>query len=235
MGPRTIKQRLLAMAGLLVIVGGAVGVLFAVGALGNQGGGAAEEGEQIRKVDLLETPPAPGLTSLSVSAEKGKLAPDFELSTLEGGRARLSDFRGKPVYLNFWATWCGPCRAEMPDIYRLQQEHMELVVISVNRSEPVESAESFLGNIEREGGEKGVRFTVDGLDPDDTLYRKYRGLGMPVSVFINGRGVVTRIWNGQMRFADMENAFAEALASSASVRVTTLAAHAESRRTTSDG
>jgi thiol-disulfide isomerase/thioredoxin len=51
----------------------------------------------------------------------GKLAPNFEIDDFDGVRHRLSDFRGKVVFVNFWATWCDPCRLEMPDIYKLEQ------------------------------------------------------------------------------------------------------------------
>src|SRR5690625_7801865 len=55
--------------------------------------------------------------------EKGDLAPDFELETIDGETIRLSDFHGEKVLLNFWATWCLPCRAEMPDMQQYHEEH----------------------------------------------------------------------------------------------------------------
>ena len=54
---------------------------------------------------------------------KGQLAPDFELDSLDGKNMKLSDFRGKAVLLNFWATWCGPCKIEMPWFVELQKEY----------------------------------------------------------------------------------------------------------------
>src|SRR5699024_1179865 len=53
--------------------------------------------------------------------EKGDMAPDFELETMDGETVKLSDFRGEKVMLNFWATWCPPCRAEMPDIQKFHE------------------------------------------------------------------------------------------------------------------
>lgn len=206
---RGVRQRLVALGGLVVIVGAVLAVLFAAGVLGSQGGGGGTE-----PVALLDPPPAPGRPGLEVGPRVGRLAPDFEISDFDGNRYRLSDFRGKVVYVNFWATWCGPCQVEIPDMFELLQRHEgELVIISVNRREPVDRARTFLANIPRLDGGVGVSFTVDGIDPDDTLYRAYRGLGMPVSVFIDPDGVVTRVYNGLITLPQMEEAVAEALQS----------------------
>src|SRR5690606_32548559 len=65
----------------------------------------------------------------------GKLAPDFTLADLEGKEVSLSDFRGKYVLINFWATWCQYCDLEMPDLDRLYKENEDLVVLAVNVQE----------------------------------------------------------------------------------------------------
>ncbi len=64
-----------------------------------------------------------GLPEQSAVAAKGKIAPDFSLVTLDGKPAKLSDFRGKAVLLNFWATWCEPCKIEMPWFVELQKQY----------------------------------------------------------------------------------------------------------------
>lgn len=204
-----VGNRLLRALALAAIVGVALGALFATGNLGRQGGGVTESGVRIENARLLETSQPSGM-DLEAGTQPGRLAPDFEVSAFGGNRVKLSAFRGRPVYLNFWATWCGPCQAEMPDIYRLQQERGGpdgLAVISVNRGEPLGRAMEFIESIEREDGGKGVTFTVQALDPDDTLYQAYRGLGMPLSVFIDRNGVVTRVYNGLMTLSDMEEAW----------------------------
>lgn len=204
--PSGAWQRLLALGGLVVIVGGVIGVLALAGLLGTQGGGPG-----IRQVTLLDTPPASGWPDITVVPEAGKLAPDFEISSFDGERHRLSEFRGKPVYINFWATWCLPCGIELPDIRELQRRHGDdLVVITVNRGEPLGRAENYFGRLPRKDGGTGVSFTVNGMDPDDTLYREYRGLGMPVSVFVDPDGIVTRVVNGLIVLDDMEQLVAEA-------------------------
>ena len=200
-----LRSRALRLAGVAVIVAAALVVLYAAGILGRQGGGAG-----IENAKTLDTPPVPSQPDLSVSAEPGKLAPDFEVSDISGQRYRLSDFRGKVIYLNFWATWCVPCQVEMPDMYELLEREDNLVIIAVNRGESLDRAKRFLENLSRNDGGTGVSFSVDGMDPDDTLYEKYRGLGMPVSVFIDRNGVITRVRNGLLRLSQMEEALARA-------------------------
>ena len=218
-GGRDLQARLTALAGLVVIVGGAALVLFLAGVLGGQSGGETESGVKIEDAQVLAPPPAPGRGDLEVAPKVGALAPDFEISDYSGVRQRLSSFRGKAVYLNFWATWCVPCQAELPDMQELLERHQdELAIITVNRREPVGRAIDFFQKLPRLDGGTGVSFTVNGLDPDDTLYQEYRGLGMPVSVFIDANGVVTRVNNGLIRLPQMEEAVAEAVASAAPSR-----------------
>ncbi len=203
---RDLRKRLTALAGVAVAVGVAVVLLSVAGVLGNQGGG-----EGIEDAVLLDTAPVAGQPDLNVGPEAGKLAPDFEISAFDGTRHRLSDFRGKVAYVNFWATWCVPCQIELPDIQRLQELHTDdLVVITVNRREPLDRAMAYFRNLPRRDGGTGVSFAVNGMDPNDTLYQEYRALGMPVSVFIDANGVVTRVVNGLILLEQMETAVAEA-------------------------
>ncbi len=213
-GGRDLQTRLKALAGLVAIVGGAALVLSFIGVLGGQGGGTTATGIKIEDALVLETPPVAALGDLSVEPKVGSLAPDFEVSDFDGSRHRLSSYRGKPVYVNFWATWCIPCQIELPEMQELLDRHKdELAIISVNRAEPLGRAENFLSNIEKLNGEPGISFTVNGMDPDDTLYNEYRGLGMPVSVFIDANGKVVKVFNGLIDLSIMEESLAEAVAS----------------------
>ncbi len=213
-GGRDLQARLTALAGLVVIVGSAAAILFAVGVLGGQGGGTTATGIKIEDVLVLETSQVAALGDLSVEPKVGSLAPDFEVSAFDGSRHRLSSYRGKPVYLSFWATWCIPCQIELPDMQELLDRHKdELAIITVNRAEPLGRAENFFSNIEKLNGEPGISFSVDGMDPDDTLYNEYRGLGMPVSVFIDANGKVVKVFNGLIDLSIMEESLAEAVAS----------------------
>jgi thiol-disulfide isomerase/thioredoxin len=208
---RDFKSRLLALAGLVVIVGGAMAILFLAGALGSQGGG-----EGIEDALVLDPPRGPGQEDLDVLPKVGSLAPDFEISDFDGARHRLSDFRGKPVYVNFWATWCIPCQRELPEIQELLDRHEDdLAIITVNTNEPLDRAKAFFANIEKLNGEPGVSFTVDGMDPDETLYRKYTPFpgALPVSVFIDANGKVVKVLTGLIDLETMEEAVADAVAS----------------------
>ncbi len=80
------------------------------------------------------TTPDPGGTKTAVNAVVGNPAPDFTLADLDGNQVSLSDFRGKTVFINFWATWCPACREEMPEIEALYQQYKDkgVVVLGVD-------------------------------------------------------------------------------------------------------
>ena len=87
-----------------------------------------------------------GQSELSPAPKVGRLAPDFTLTDLEGNSVTLSDFRGKVVFINFFATWCPPCRAEMPEIESLHQDYKDkgVVVIGVDIAEPESVARQYV-------------------------------------------------------------------------------------------
>ena len=204
---RSPQQRLIALAGLAAIVGVAVLLLWAGGILGNQGGG-----EGIEDVLVLDTQPAEGGGELQVGTQKGQLAPDFEISDFDGSRHTLSDFRGQVVYVNFWATWCGPCLIEMPDIAALQEEFGDdLAIITVNRRETLDAAQAYFENLPLLDGGTGVSFTVDGMDPDDTLFDLYSALAMPSSFFVDPDGVISIVGHGLISLDQMRTAINGAL------------------------
>jgi len=114
----------------------------------------------------------------------GGFAPDFSLPTLEGdSEIRLADLRGLPVVLNFWASWCGPCRLEMPDIQaRAQRWEGRLVVLGLNYDEPRSDAQAFVD-------EMGVTFPIL-LDAGKRVSRAYQVQGLPTTVILDADGVV---------------------------------------------
>ena len=139
----------------------------------------------------------------------GRLAPDFELETLDGGRFRLSDWAGHPVVLNFWASWCAPCRREMPVLIRLQEQYREagLIVVGVN----IEEARSPAGDF---AAEFGVNFALP-MDFDGAVTRRYGiggQLGPPHTMFLGPDGVIRTIFRGQAPDARFEEATADLVA-----------------------
>jgi thiol-disulfide isomerase/thioredoxin len=205
------ESRAARLAALVALVGGALLLLWRAGILLppaeetvrlSDGSGATV---QVRSADVsLETPPFGGLP---VGLEIGRVAPDFEFSNLEGRRVRLSDYRGRAVFLNFWATWCGPCRIEMPEIEATltKYESQGLAVIALNNGETYGPASRFIRDL-------GLRFTEVGLDPSADVVGRYRIVSMPTSVFIDANGVITRVHLGIATAAQMERFVQEALA-----------------------
>lgn len=126
-----------------------------------------------------------------VQTWQGPKPPDNALRDLQGRTWRLSDMRGKAVLLNFWASWCEPCRAEMPSLQALQQAHSQgLVVLAINYREAAPAVEVF---VQRQGWTLPVV-----TDPDGALARRW-GIGIfPSSVLIDARGRVQAVVRGEV-------------------------------------
>lgn len=112
----------------------------------------------------------------------GEPAPDFELKTLEGKKVKLSDYRGKKVIVNFWATWCPPCKAEMPDIQKYYNEGNDNVEILAVNIDPQYDVQKFVR-------EANVTFPVL-LDSKDEVNTLYRILTIPTTYFIDQDGII---------------------------------------------
>ncbi len=117
---------------------------------------------------------------------------DFTLKDLQGNTVSLSDLKGKKVLLNFWATWCPPCKAEMPDIEKVYQEYKDdgLVVLAVDIGEKQDKVKEFVEN-------NGYTYTVL-LDTDQAVASKYNISAIPASYFIDPEGNVVKRHVGSM-------------------------------------
>jgi peroxiredoxin len=121
--------------------------------------------------------------SLTSSQMIGEPAPDFELASLSGQTVRLSDRRGKPVLLNFWATWCGPCKLEMPAIQeRFDQHQADFSVLAIDFDEPEADVRRFAEQL-------GLTFDIL-LDPGAKVQDLYRVRGYPTTFLVDADGII---------------------------------------------
>ncbi len=140
------------------------------------------------------------LSGTGVAQRVGEAAPNFRLSDADGLSVSATDFLGQPLMLNFWATWCPPCREELPLFQQVAQENPELQVFLINAGEGREEATRYLtdnGLVLR----TAVNATTETpSDAEDTLEvaRRYRVRGMPTTFFISAEGVIQSIFVGEI-------------------------------------
>ena len=127
---------------------------------------------------LLSSVLLPGITARAISG----VAPDFTLQSRDGGTVSLADLRGQVVMVNFWATWCGPCREEMPHLEALHQRYGALgfTLLGVNVEENSENAEAWLE-------EMPVSFPIL-FDPENRVSELYDVVAMPSTVLVDRQG-----------------------------------------------
>ncbi|TCS94828.1 TlpA disulfide reductase family protein [Hazenella coriacea] len=137
-----------------------------------------------KPTQVQQKQPAPATTEFP--NEQLPLAPDFTLKTLEGKEVTLSELRGKKVMLNFWATWCPPCRAEMPDMEKFYKEYKgkNVEILAINFT----TAEKSHKDVEKFVKEFGLTFPVV-LDEKNIVNDIYQPQGIPNSFFIDSKGV----------------------------------------------
>ena len=135
---------------------------------------------------VTATPAPTPRTILSTSSTEAKAASDFEVETFDDETLRLSDLNGKVVVLNFWASWCPPCRWEMPFFETMWQEYREqgVVFVGIAMSDTLENVKAF-------AEEAGVTYPV-GLDTTTEIARAYEVLSLPTTFFIGKDGNIER-------------------------------------------
>ncbi len=176
----------------------ALGLLLTVLCLGACGGnGAAQEKQAITLADLppglgrgypaaqVDTAPAPGAL-----LKQGEAAPDFAMVLDDGRYLRLSDLQGKPVVLNFWATWCGPCRLEMPELVKAAGADPDLVVLAADVQEARSPVENFATEFK-------MNLPIV-LDKDGKVRSLYRVPGLPTTYFIDKTGKIASVVVGPL-------------------------------------
>jgi cytochrome c biogenesis protein CcmG/thiol:disulfide interchange protein DsbE len=145
---------------------------------------------------LTRVPDAADVTA-NIAAHVNFRAPEFTLAALDGKPVALTSLRGKVVLVNFWATWCPPCRIEMPEIQSAYQAHRDdLVVLAVNQAEDDDSVKRFVDEFH-------LTILVL-LDRDQAIGRRFQVLALPTSFFIDREGVIRAVRTGQMDRAYIE-------------------------------
>ena len=157
-----------------VAVGLGLGLLFLIFLRVNQPG--------LPSIDIAQA------GDLAAAPKVGSIAPDFDLDRLSGERLLLQDLRGKPVVINFWATWCIPCETEMPLLQENYERYPELEVLAINFAEPAEDVQAFVDK-------HGLTFEIL-LDPRAIVQSLYRVRGYPTTYFIDAQGLVQGVHIG---------------------------------------
>ena len=125
-----------------------------------------------------------------VPAQVNFPAPDLSLSDVEGNPVSLADYRGQVVLVNNWATWCPPCKAEMPALQAYYEDHQDqgFVLVAIEAGEPADEVAQFASDY-------GLTFPV-WLDPDSAALEAFNNFTLPSSYVIDAQGTVRLAWSG---------------------------------------
>lgn len=131
-----------------------------------------------------------------VGIYEGNLAPDFQLATLDGEAVKLSDYRGKKVILNFWATWCPPCKAEMPHMENFYKKNKEngIEILAVNLT----SQDNGIDAIQAFVKDYGLTFPILLDEKGDVGLEQYKAETIPTTYILNSQGIITKKVMGPM-------------------------------------
>ncbi len=125
------------------------------------------------------------------AARIGAIAPDFEWTAPPGKAVRLSDLRGRPVVINFWATWCVPCRTEMPLLERVARSNRNVAFLEVDLNEDGQKIRAFFDQL-------GLTALQPLLDVNSETARRYALASVPSTFFVDGAGVIRHLYIGEL-------------------------------------
>lgn len=132
--------------------------------------------------------------------------PDVKLVDYQGRAVELEQFKGKPLVINSWASWCPYCRTELPRFVKLQTEFKDnLIIIAVDRAEPASLAKKYTDNL------KISDKLIFLVDPNDDFYRRIGGTVMPETIFVNKAGEIVYHHRGEMQEEEMRQKIQEIL------------------------
>lgn len=143
-----------------------------------------------------------GLANRNVELAIGKPAPQFDLQSLDGQQVQLANYRGRAVLVNFWATWCAPCKKEMPLFEaRYQKYAPDLVVVGINLGESREQVQTYVDDL-------SISFPVL-LEMKGKSSADYNISGYPTSFFIDAEGILRAVHIGEINASQLDTALAE--------------------------
>ncbi len=149
--------------------------------------------------------PVSQTNAASQAAHVNFRAPSFDLTTLDGSRISLADMQGKVTLVSFWATWCVPCRSEMPAIQAAYEAHrgQAIAILAINAGEDDNSAAQFVNDFR-------LSFPIL-MDRDQAVLRAYQVQALPTSFFVDREGIIRATSIGGMSRAFIEAQFADLL------------------------
>ncbi|WP_263379863.1 TlpA family protein disulfide reductase [Granulicella paludicola] len=178
-------RRIAVLAAVFVVIGG----LFWAGWYNHHQRQLAMQRVQDRITTLTKNSPEEansGAPDGMGDTLKGKVAPGFTLVDLNGKKVSLAQFKGHPVVVNFWATWCGPCKLEMPWFEEMNQKYKDkgLVILGLSQDTGTDVAE-----IAKSAKKIGVTYEI--LQPDDNIAKLYGGVDyLPETFYVDGKGMI---------------------------------------------
>lgn len=162
----------------LIIIGGMIAIVMA-GFVKNNVDKEESYSSKQRGVDMVEVATKEGLN-------KGDIAPDFELNTLDGKKIRLSDLKGKKVIINLWATWCPPCKAEMPHMQNYYEKYAtdaNVEILAINLT----SLDRGVDKLNEFVKDYGLTFPIP-MDEKGVVGELYQAITIPTSYMIDTKG-----------------------------------------------
>lgn len=134
-----------------------------------------------------------GAAALALSPRESQFLPEFDVLSMEGHQVSLPSYAGKPTVINLWATWCPPCRREMPVFQRAQNEHPDVNIVFLNQGEAPAKVQQFLT-----GNKLTLRNVV--LDPAGAVARSLGHRGLPTSLFFDAAGRLVDVRVGELSY-----------------------------------
>ncbi len=149
------------------------------------------------------------LANVPVGGEKGNMAPDFELKNIAGGTLKLSSLRGKVVIIDFWDTWCPPCRKALPHLEAISQDYsQDLVVVGIAFGRDGED------KVKQYVAQNKLTFPMVLADPEFKVTKDFGGVqSIPTTFLVDPNGVIVKKWVGGHSRQEYENAVKEVIGS----------------------